>query len=283
MGTSPPRLLASSLLACSLILSFAAPASAQQRQQIAGDGIAAGARFDPKTEAAAAERGAVLFRPSCGFCHGAEARGAQGSDLTQSAAINADSDGQALAALLKVGRPEAGMPPFADLSAREVADINAFVRSKAVEQRKPMDLAKMVVGDPAAGKAYFDGPGKCSTCHSADGEFKGIGARMSPLTLQGRMVNPRAVGRGQGAAGPPPVRARATVTLDDGEVVAGEVVQVNDFFITLSGPNGSRTIARDNEKPRVVISDPLEAHRQQMMKWTDKAMHDVTAYLVSLK
>ena len=43
------------------------------------------------------------------------------------------------------------------------------------------------------------------------------------------------------------------------------------------------TIERDNDVPKVEISDPLEAHRQQMLVYTDQIMHDLVAYLVTLK
>lgn len=250
----------------------------------AGDGVGPGARFNPATEGAAAERGGVLFRSSCGFCHGAEGRGAQGPDLTQSLFVHADGDGKALGDFLKAGKPDTGMPPFPALTGEELAGLSAFLRSKGLEPRVAFDPASIVVGDAAAGERFFNGAGKCSTCHSATGDMKGIGARYSPLVIQGRTVNPRAVGPGPGATAKPLPAARVTVTLDRGRTVTGELVQVNDFFVTLIDLNGlRRTIPRDNERPKVEVVDPLEAHRQQMMRWTDTDLWNITAYLVSLK
>lgn len=250
----------------------------------AGDGVGPGARFNPATEGAAAERGAVLFRSSCGFCHGVEGRGAQGPDLTQSLLVHADSDGKALGAFLKTGKPDAGMPPFPSLTADELAGMSAFLRSMGLRPRAVLDPASIVVGDPAAGERYFNGAGQCSTCHSATGDLKGIGSRYSPLVVQGRAINPRAVGPGPGATAKPLPAAQVSVTLDRGRVVSGELVQVNDFFVTLIDAAGvRRTIPRDNEKPKVEVKDPLEAHRQQMLRWTDTDLWNITAYLVSLK
>jgi len=102
--------------------------------------------------------------------------------------------------------------------------------------------------------------------------------------LQGRMVNPRVVGGGRGVTVPPPPPPTVKVTMSGGHVVAGRLVSVNDFFVTLIDGNGvRRTIDRDNDVPKVEISDPLEAHRQQMLVYTDQIMHDLVAYLVTLK
>ncbi len=250
----------------------------------AGDGVGPGARFNPATEREAAERGGVFFRSSCGFCHGAEGRGAQGPALTQSLLVHADSDGKAMGAFLKTGKPDTGMPPFPNVTADELAGISAFLRSKGLEPRVAFDPASIVVGDAAAGERFFNGAGQCSTCHSATADLKGIGSRYSPLVIQGRAINPRAVGPGPGATAKPLPAAKVTVTLERGRTVSGELVQVNDFFVTLIDSTGvRRTFPRDNEKPKVDVVDPLEAHRQQMLRWTDTDLWNITAYLVSLK
>ncbi len=264
--------------------SLFAAAGIASAQAPAGDGVGPGTRFNSATEGAAAERGTVLYRSSCGFCHGAEGRGAQGPDLTQSLMVNADSDGRALGLFLKTGKPDAGMPPFPSLAANDLADLSAFLRSKGLEPRVAFDPASIVVGDASQGERFFNGAGQCSSCHSASGDLKGIGSRYSPPVIQGRMINPRAVGPGPGATAKPLPVAKVKVTLEKGQTLSGDLVQVNDFFVTLIDSAGvRRTVARDNEKPRVEISDPLEAHRERMLKWTDTDMWNMTAYLVSLK
>jgi cytochrome c oxidase cbb3-type subunit III len=274
-------LLAGALLLCALteVAMAQAPVTAG-----AGDGVGPGARFNPALEREAAERGTVLYRSSCGFCHGAEGRGAQGPDLTQSLLVHADSEGNALGQFLKTGKPDAGMPPFPNLRPAELAELSAFLRSKGLEPRAVFDPASIVVGDATAGERFFNGAGQCNTCHSATGDLRGIGSRYSPLVIQGRTINPRAVGPGPGVAAKPLPAAKVTVTLDGNATVSGDLVQVNDFFVTLVDSAGvRRTIPRDNERPEVEIVDPLEAHRQRMLRWTDSDMWNITAYLVSLK
>lgn len=198
--------------------------------------------------------------------------------------VIADPTGQQLRAFLNKGNVPAGMPAFPDLTDAELADLTAFLRRRASESsaQPALDPASIVVGDAKAGEAYFNGPGRCSSCHSPTGDLQGIGGRYTPLALQGRMINPRASG-GRGGGKPLP-RPTVRVTMPGGEVVSGTLLAVDDFFATLTDAAGRRRIiARDNEIPRVEINDPIEAHRQQMMKYTDADMHNLTAYLVSLK
>jgi mono/diheme cytochrome c family protein len=247
-----------------------------------------GNRFGASTPAdpEAIERGRTLYSSGCAFCHGADARGAQGPDLARSLYVTNDEGGRVLGEFLKTGRPANGMPPFPTLTAGDLGDLSAFLKTRvtAARARPPMDPASIIVGNATAGAAYFNGAGRCSTCHSPTGDFKGLGAKYNPVVLQGRMINPRVVGGGRGVTVPPPPAATVKVTLPDGHVVTGRLVSVSDFFVTLVDDTGARrTIERDNDIPKVEISDPLEAHRQQMLVYTDRIMHDLVAYLVTLK
>jgi cytochrome c oxidase cbb3-type subunit III len=250
------------------------------------NGAAAGSQERPdlqraNTDPAAIERGYQLYRQSCGFCHGLDARGAGGPDLARSVIVLGDEGGKELGAFLKTGRPDAGMPNFPGLSAGETADIAAFLRAKIDEsrERRPMDVNAIVVGNALAGAAYFNGEGKCSSCHNPNGDFKGIGAKYDPFVLQGRIVNPK-IGRG----GPPIKPNTVRVTLPSGQLVTGTLVAVTDFGVTLIDGSGvRRTYSRDNEVPKVEITDPYQAHLDNFLKLTDKHLHDLTAYLVTLK
>ena len=277
--------------AASVVLVFATTllVRAQAGQQPApppgdrlGNRLGATAPADP----AAIERGRTLFASGCAFCHGADARGAQGPDLTRSLYVTSDEGGRLLGDFLKTGRPANGMPAFPMFTANDLSDLSAFLKGRAAAamNRPPLDPASIVVGDAAKGAAYFNGAGRCSTCHSPAGDLKGVGAKYTPIVLQGRMVNPRVVGGGRGVAVPPPPAATVKVTMPDGHMVGGRLVSVSDFFVTFVDSSGvRRTIDRDNETPKVEISDPLEAHRQQMLVYTDQIMHDLVAYLVTLK
>jgi mono/diheme cytochrome c family protein len=256
-------------------------AAAGQPQQVA-----------PGFDAAAVERGHQLLTVECGFCHGSNARGgAQGSDLTRSALVQNDDNGKQLGEFLRVGRPDRGMPRY-DLTEAQVADLAAYLHSSIslVANRRLYQILDIVVGDPKAGETFFNGPGKCGTCHSAGGDLKGVGSKYDPVTLQGRILMPRSSGRGTGPAVPTPAylernAVRATVTLPSGQSFSGTLVRVSDFDVTLYdlAAGQQRSWLRSGDVPKVTLTDPLQAHVDMWTKWTDADMHNMTAYLASLK
>jgi mono/diheme cytochrome c family protein len=229
-----------------------------------------------------------VYEPQCGFCHGIDARGrAGGPDLARSLVVLADTGGKELAGFLRSGRPERGMPAFPNLTDQEITDIAEFLheRLEAARSRAATDTMASLVGDAKAGAAYFNGPGRCTTCHSISGDLAGIGAKYDPPALQGRMVNPRpGGGRGQAAAVSPRAARTVTVALGNGQTVTGTLDFISEFAVTLIEPSGARrTFKRDGDVPKVVVSDPLQAHFDMLRTFRDKDMQDLTAYLWSLK
>jgi cytochrome c oxidase cbb3-type subunit III len=245
----------------------------------------AGQAGAPSTAGAEGQR---LFAANCGFCHGSDARGGAegGPNLTRSAI--ATGDRQRFVGFLKVGRPPR-MPAF-DLPDAEVETLYAFIKSQTVAARESgaSDPNVILVGDAQAGKAYFDGEGKCAGCHSVTGDLRGVGGKYTPEQLQGRMVLARGNGGYPGLVFPGQrVFADKPRTADvtfGNETVSGEVVNVSDYLITLKRSDGSIvSFTRDGAKPAVAIHDSLQAHIDMLPKWTDRNMHDVTAYLVTIK
>jgi cytochrome c oxidase cbb3-type subunit III len=241
----------------------------------------------PQADTAAVERGKQLLGQQCGFCHGANARGgSSGPDLTRSELVQEDENGRQLGEFLRAGRPDRGMPKF-DLTAQDHADLAAFLHAEIylASNRRLYKILDVLVGDPNAGRSYFNGAGRCATCHSPAGDLKGVGARYNPVDLQGRVVYPR---RG-GAPGSPAYEdknaVKVTVTPASGAAVTGSIVRLTDFEVTLFDPatRQLRSFLRSGDTPKVVVTDPLQAHLDQMLQWTDADMHNVTAYLASLK
>jgi cytochrome c oxidase cbb3-type subunit 3 len=257
-------------------LAFFAPFAFAQQQALG-----------PQADTAAVERGRQLLSQECGFCHGANARGgSSGPDLTRSALVQEDEGGLQLGEFLKVGRPDRGMPKF-DFSASQHADLAAFLHNEIyrASNRRLYKILDVLVGNAKAGETYFNGAGRCATCHSPTGDLKGVGAKYDPVALQGRMVYPR---RG-GIPGSPAYEDRnavkATISLPSGGTATGAIVRLTDFEVTIfdAATKQQRSWIRNGDTPKVVITDPLQAHLDQMLKWTDADMHDVTAYLASLK
>jgi mono/diheme cytochrome c family protein len=240
----------------------------------------------PELDKELIELGGGIYRAACAFCHGVDARGAQGPDLARSLHVLNDDGGRELGAYLRVGLPANGMPAFPKLTDAEAAQLSAFLNSRIVESRTrpPMNPDNIVVGNASAGEAYFHGKGGCITCHSPSGDLKGIGGRYNPVVLQGRMLNPRAVAPGRGQPVPNRTRASVTVTTSGGEAASGTLESISDFHVTLVDKEGHRrTFLRDNDVPRVEVRDPAAAHLELLGQYTDRDMWNLTAYLVTLK
>ncbi len=157
--------------------------------------------------------------------------------------------------------------------------------------RNPVGLKlDILVGDAKAGERYFDKV--CARCHSTAGDLKGLAMKYpDPRELQNAWVAGAAAaspfgggggGRGGGGAGNP-----VTVTMADGSKLEGKLVRKDDFLVILTLPDGARrSIARRDGLPKVEVKDPNEAHKKMAIDLDDpenKNLHDVTAYLATLK
>ena len=224
------------------------------------------------------------------MCHGPGGRGVGevATDLTQSAILSGPAGAQQLIDFLKLGRPERRMPSFT-LPDADVVDMHAFLRSLTPPGGRGRGfLEPLVVGNARAGESYFNGAGRCTECHSVTGNLKGIGARLPVATIQGRIVVPRGSGgyprSFNSAPDPNELPRTVTITYPSGEKLAGTLWWITDFEVTLVDAAGvRRTVARRADVPKVVVTDPLQYHIDHMKTLTDKTMHDLTAYLVTLK
>jgi mono/diheme cytochrome c family protein len=252
---------------------------------------AAAARPSAYPERAAADpavvqRGRQIFSANCSFCHGSDARGGEGGpNLIRSKIVMDDKNGELVATVVQNGRPDKGMPKF-DLSLEEIASIGAFIHSMPVGGRaETTGTVDPLVGDAKAGEAYFNGPGKCARCHSVSGDLAGIGAKYTEVReLQGAMLSGGSAGR-QGHAGlPESARKTVTVTLRSGEAVKGQLDQIDDFIVALTDADGNyHSYIRHGDSPKVTISNPLQPHLDMLRSFKDEDIHNVTAYLVTLK
>ena len=237
--------------------------------------------------AEAINRGLPAYNSTCGYCHGDRGKGGKaGPDLVASTVTLHDEDGVDIAKYVRA--PEHSKVVKIDASDSQIADIAAYLHSRVIyaSGRGDVRTAEVLVGNARAGEQYFNGAGGCNKCHSPSGDLKGVGAKYDAVTLQDRLVMPRTgrggFGRGGGAASA--TAPYATVTLASGESIKGAPLRVTDFDVTLRLDDGStRTWARNHGVPKVVITDPLQAHIDIMTKLSDTDMHNLTAYLVTLK
>jgi len=239
----------------------------------------------PPGDPAAIERGKALYGVNCQFCHGADIRGGDGGpSLLRSGVVLGDQEGELIAPIVQNGRADQGMPKFA-LSPVQIADVAAFIhtfRAAGYDESRQRPVS-ILVGDARAGETFFNA--KCGSCHAATGDLRGIATRIAdPRLLQQTWLLP---GSGAGRGGPPPVtvpRTRVTVTLPSGEKAEGTLDRIDDFVVSLTTADGTHRSFRTNgDTPRVEIKDPLQPHKDLLRVYTDTDIHDVTAFLVTLK
>ena len=255
--------------------------SAADKSTAASAAAIAGSKENP----AAVNRGAKLFATNCGGCHGTNAKGGPGApDLIRSVLVLDDEKGILIAPVLREGRPDQGMPK-PNLTEAQIADIVAWlhVQTYAADHRTTYTYLDVVTGDAKKGQAYFNSTGKCSTCHSVTGDLAGVGKKYEPFALQSRWLQPRG-GRGATASDSPRSAIKVTVTLPSGESVSGTLDRIDDFNVSLYDTAGEyHSFARDGAIPKVEVHDPLKAHRDLLAQYTDADIHNVTAFLVTLK
>ena len=244
----------------------------------------------PPGDPASVARGKASYNTNCAYCHGEDARGGEngGTNLLRSDYVMRDRTGEVLEPFFKSAT--ANEHKFA-FTADQVADIATFIHEFKINSRDPgrMRPPTVVVGDAKAGQAYFQS--KCASCHSVTGDLKGIATRIDdPRNLQQTWLMPLIIGGRPGggnvnvsaASKVPPVTV--TVTLPIGEKVQGDLGRIDDFIVTLTQPDGAtRSFRREGDTPKVEVHDPLQPHKDLLPVYTDKNIHDVTAYLVTIK
>jgi mono/diheme cytochrome c family protein len=255
-------------------------------------GQSAGGRGGPRppafptrhaADSAVLDRGKALYGVNCNFCHGSDARGGEGGpNLLRSELVLNDQNGELIAPVVQNGR---GEMPKINMTREQIADVAAFIHSFSVGG---YDISRMtpltiVVGDAKSGEAAFKA--RCASCHSPTADLKGIAGKISdPKTLQNTFLMPGGGGRGRGPSRGNARATTVTVTPPSGKASEGLLLRIDDFSVTLVDADGAHhTFRRDGDVPKVEIHDPLKPHRDMLPSYTDKEIHDITAYLVTLK
>ncbi len=205
-----------------------------------------------------------------------KARGAEGPSLITSDVVLGDDHGEHLTTFLKVGRPEKGMPSFAGLPDNQLKDIAEFLHLQVeqVANRGTYHVLNILVGDAAKGQAYV--AANCMSCHTA-ATFQHIAGRFrSPDQLQRGWIWPTRPADHS-------LAITATVKPADGAVLSGRVTQVSDFRITLVDSNNQIHVIERGPGVAVQMKDPLAPHQAMIMTLQDDDMHNVTAYLETLR
>jgi mono/diheme cytochrome c family protein len=231
----------------------------------------------PAPDEAAAKKGEPLYKQYCSTCHGQNARGAQGPNLVRSVVVLHDEKGEEIGPLIKNGKPAAGMPGFPALSQDDLYNLAQYLHlqveltaNRGTYGATYGALRNQISGDARKGEAFFNG--SCKSCHSATGDLARIGAKYpQAATLQSRFLWPATPGA-----------ETATVTTPSGQKIAGTIRRLSDFDVSLTDANGEYHSWPRN-RVSVQIEDKLAGHRALLPKYSDADIHNVTAYLVTLK
>ena len=231
---------------------------------------------ESKYPAELVEQGATLFQQRCAFCHGRDAAGGEtGPDLTRSRLVASDVDGEKIGAVVRNGRPEKGMPPF-EVADEQVAALAAFIHTQRQNARshpggrKGVDASDLQTGNAEAGKQYFEGAGGCAKCHSPTGDLAGIANRHQGLELERRMLYPE------------DAKSKVTVTLSSGKTVTGVLAYLDEFTVGLTDDAGSYHSWRIRDV-HYKVDAPVDAHVTLFSKYTDADIHNLMAYLQTLR
>jgi mono/diheme cytochrome c family protein len=267
---------------------------------------------NPVVDQAAHDRGRALWASHCIDCHGSQARGSDtGPNIIRTKVVNFDRSaaqaGSVLEPFLKAGHPTQSQKPSASFTDEEVVSLANFLRQKVNDTMRGSPLftvGDIVVGDAKAGQAYFNGDGKCATCHNAtERNLAGVSTRIpEPVDLQQRMLFPMGGGRGRGGrggrgGGPPadPAAAAAaqaaadrnavkvTIAPASGSQMSGVLVEETDFYVTLREADGTVRVVRRAPGLKVTKTNPMQEHIDLLDRITDKQIHDVVAYLETQK
>lgn len=247
------------LLAAALGLSFGLEGQPPAQQVSGGDLV---------------ENGQTVFLRECAFCHGRDAAGGEsGPDLTRSKLVGDDVRGSTIAPIIRNGRTDRGMPAF-HLPEQDIAGLVAFIHSQKTKaegpngKRRGVDVADLQSGDAAAGKRYF--LQSCASCHSATGDLAGIASRLQGLRLEERMLYPRGA------------KSTVTVTLPGGQTVTGVLADRDEFTVALRDAGG-RYRSWSVDSVQYAVTDRAEGHVELLGKYSDADVHNLMAYLQTLR
>ena len=257
--------------------------------------LGSGAADSHVVDAAGAGRGKALYTAECSNCHGVKGRGGnealpdnqRGPDLIRSLIVLRDRYGNQLGPYLAKGHPMRSGGNSKSLTAEQAGDLAHFLHDRVyatLRNGSELNIQNILTGNPQAGLAYFNGAGKCSGCHSATGDLAAIGKRYDPPTLQQKFLFPRTVAFGRGGPRPPEGKpVTVSVTLANGKTVQGKLVSLDDFNVALRDADGNYRSFTITSQVKVVKNDPLDAHVALLDQISDQNIHDVVAYLESLK
>jgi alcohol dehydrogenase (cytochrome c) len=222
------------------------------------------------------EQGRLTFRLFCGSCHGMNAQGGRGPDLTRGNYANGDEDAD-LFRVISRGVSGTEMPSFgARIPEQDIWNVISFLRSTGHPATGP------VAGNPAAGQKLFWGEGGCGQCHAVGNRGRDFGPDLSRVGSKRSLAYLRQSILSPSADISPGYRTVSVVTRD-GRTLSGLEKVFDDFSVALMDANGKLHSFRRSD----LVSSTLE-NRSLMPDsygrlFSKSQIDDLVAYLVSLR
>jgi cytochrome c oxidase cbb3-type subunit III len=259
-----------------------------------GGGLTMGPNDKHVVDPVAEARGKTVYIAECVTCHGAQARGSRddapditrGPDLVRSLVVLHDRYGNSIGPFLAKGHPMQSGKPSASLTQPQVQDLSHFLHAMVEETLRGGPYSapvNILTGDAQAGQAFFNGAGHCASCHSPTGDLAHIAAKYDPVSLQQKFVFPRTLSAGRGGRAAPSKPVIVTVTPPSGPAVSGTLVHIDDFNVALRDESGDYRSFKRTPDLKVEKKDPYTAHVDLLKVYTDQNMHDLLAYLETMK
>jgi putative heme-binding domain-containing protein len=125
----------------------------------------------------AIKQGQNIYRGRCGVCHGIDAKGYRGSDLTTGDWVHGGTDAQ-IFKTIRTGVPGTEMPGNPNMSEEEIWMVVSYLRTLSAPGTTPADR-----GDAARGEQIFWAKerGNCGQCHMVGPRGGRIGPNLSRI------------------------------------------------------------------------------------------------------
>ena len=224
------------------------------------------------TQISKVAEGRKLYRHYCAACHGSDAQGTdRGPQLAANRSLRRRTNAQ-VGDVIRHGISEGGMPAFT-LPTAEIVSLAAFVHSLNYSASEAG-----VSGNPAAGERYFEGAGRCASCHMVYGsgspigpDLSNVGSEMTVDEIKEALLKPD--------AGITPGYDLVTVHLQNGATLRGFARNRGDFDLELQDLDANFHLLHDGQFSSVTdekrsLMPPVNASPQELQ--------DLVAYLSQL-
>jgi len=214
-----------------------------------------------------------VYSSQCVQCHGGNGDGISGVDLRRGVFRRAASD-EDLGRVITGGVPGAGMPPF-KLEPAELTGVIAFIRA-GFDQ-----TVSVHVGDPARGRALFEGKGACATCHRVQGrgalnapDLSGVGLVRTVGALQRSLLEP--------TSAMVPANRPLKIVTKSGETLDGRRLNEDTYTVQLLDGRGRlRSLAKSDIRTLTyAAASPMPSYGSRLMP---EEIADLVGYLASLR